>query len=371
MTSGYLAARRAQINDINTGTSGSQATMSIYTQAAAASNSTAFDFGLLVENAIPSTQTVNYQTKTGINGSSYNAGSGTVGILRGGLFTATHAGNNTAALAVGLAANGINSSSYAISNISGANIAGFNSGTGSASNLYGVNSGATNSSTGTVSNAYGLYSSVTNSVAGGTITTAYGLYLTKTNAGTITNNYGIYQADTSTNYFNGNVGIGTAAPAQKLDVYGNIAINGTSICTSAGCTSSSDRTLKENIQPLQKSLDKVLKLQGVEYDYKDKQKFTDKHQIGVIAQDVEKVYPEVVLKDSKTGLRSVAYDHLVGPLIEAFKSLYGRLVGVETRQAAQEREIASLKEENAAKARELKSIKAYLCAKDPNAPICH
>jgi len=112
----------------------------------------------------------------------------------------------------------------------------------------------------------------------------------------------------------GNVGIGTISPGYKIDVNGDINIDsthalrfaGTSVCTSAGCTSSSDRTLKEHIQPLQDSLDKVLKPQGVEYDYKDKAKFTEKHQVGVIAQDVEKVYPEVVNTDSKTGLKAVA-----------------------------------------------------------------
>ncbi|MGE5084965.1 MAG: tail fiber domain-containing protein, partial [Bacillota bacterium] len=175
----------------------------------------------------------------------------------------------------------------------------------------------------------------------------------------------------------GNVGIGTTTPGYKLDVNGdaNIAsgsalrFGGTQVCTSAGCTSSSDRNLKENIQPLQNSLEKVLKLQGVEYDYKDKVKFTDKHQVGVIAQDVEKVYPEVVLKDPKTGLRSVAYDHLVGPLIEAFKSLYNRVVGIETRQATQDRMIASkadrseveaVKAENAKLKQENAALKARL-----------
>ncbi|MFM6927976.1 MAG: tail fiber domain-containing protein, partial [Bdellovibrio sp.] len=153
----------------------------------------------------------------------------------------------------------------------------------------------------------------------------------------------------------GNLGIGITNPGYKLDVNGdtNIAsgsalrFGGTQVCTSAGCTSSSDRNLKESIQPLQNSLEKILKLQGVEYDYKDKVKFTDKHQVGVIAQDVEKVYPEVVLKDPKTGLRSVAYDHLVGPLIEAFKSLYQRVVGIEAHQATQDRMIASKADQEA------------------------
>jgi hypothetical protein len=145
----------------------------------------------------------------------------------------------------------------------------------------------------------------------------------------------------------GNVGVGTTSPGYTLDINGDINIrptyalrfSGTSVCTSAGCTSSSDRSLKEHIQPLQDSLDKVLKLQGVDYDYKDKTKFTDKHQIGVIAQDVEKIYPEVVNTDPKSGLKSVAYDHLIAPLIEAFKTLFFRVLSIESHQTILDRQI--------------------------------
>jgi hypothetical protein len=190
----------------------------------------------------------------------------------------------------------------------------------------------------------------------------------------------------------GNVGIGTNVAGYKLSVNGDVNMTsshalrfgGTSVCTSSGCTSSSDRTLKEHIGPLQNSLDKVLKLQGVEYDYKDKTKFTDKHQIGVIAQDVEKVYPEVVIQDSKTGLRSVAYDHLVAPLIEAVKELHQKLneltdsvTKVSAEQTKQARDIASvqaenekLKIENQDKTKQLEAMKTYLCSKDPSATIC-
>lgn len=152
----------------------------------------------------------------------------------------------------------------------------------------------------------------------------------------------------------GNVGIGVSAPSYRLDVNGdtNIAaasalrFGGTQVCTSAGCTSSSDRRLKENIHPLESSLEKIMQIQGVEYDYKDKAKFGDKHQIGVIAQDVEKIYPEVVITDSKTKLKSVAYDHLIAPMIEAVKTLYGRILGVEKQQAVQVRQIASKAEQS-------------------------
>ena len=60
------------------------------------------------------------------------------------------------------------------------------------------------------------------------------------------------------------------------------------------------------------ALEKVLSLRGVEYDRID----SGDHQIGVIAQEIEKTVPEVVYGDE---IKSVAYGNLVGLLIEAIK----------------------------------------------------
>ncbi|WP_413574872.1 tail fiber domain-containing protein [Bdellovibrio sp. HCB290] len=151
----------------------------------------------------------------------------------------------------------------------------------------------------------------------------------------------------------GFIGMGNSAPAYKLDVNGDInvangfvyRVNGVQICSSTGCTTSSDRNLKENIIPLENSLENILKLEGVAYQYRDKTVYTDKDQIGVIAQDVEKVFPQVVITDKKTGFKAVAYDHLVAPLIEAVKSLYARLVSTEESVANHERRLASLEDQ--------------------------
>jgi len=231
------------------------------------------------------------------------------------------------------------------------------------------------------------------------------LYLNGTSGGTFLRRNGIqngiefFTNSTSRMFISdspGNVGIGSTSPAYKLDVNGDINIAsaralrfaGTSVCTSAGCTSSSDERLKENIKSLDNSLDKILQLRGVEYDYIDKAKYGDGHQVGVIAQEVEKVYPEVVKTDSKTGLKAVAYDHLVAPLIEAVKTIFNRITGIESNQTSQYREIASLKESKADKTmvdtkvqqleienkklkQENAAIKTYLCGKDPKPDFCN
>ena len=98
---------------------------------------------------------------------------------------------------------------------------------------------------------------------------------------------------------------GITTCAGGLDVTGDIAASGT-------VTANSDEKLKENIQTIENALEKVLSLRGVEYDRID----SGDHQIGVIAQEVEKIVPAVVYGDE---IKSVAYANLVGLLIEAIK----------------------------------------------------
>jgi hypothetical protein len=85
-------------------------------------------------------------------------------------------------------------------------------------------------------------------------------------------------------------------------------------------TAFSDERLKEDIQPISGGLDKVMQLQGVTYkrnDVKDA-----KTQIGVIAQQVEPILPEVVLTaEDKIGTKSVDYAKMTAVLIEAVKEL--------------------------------------------------
>lgn len=82
--------------------------------------------------------------------------------------------------------------------------------------------------------------------------------------------------------------------------------------------------LKRDIQPLDSSLDKVTELRGVSYKWKTDQYpdrgFRDTKQIGLIAQDVESVLPELVSTDSKE-YKAVSYDKLTAVLVEAVKEL--------------------------------------------------
>lgn len=105
----------------------------------------------------------------------------------------------------------------------------------------------------------------------------------------------------------GDVGINDTTPSYKLDVNGTIRATGDVIAYS-------DIRVKENIRTIENALDKVKKLRGVEYNKID----NPERSIGVIAQEIEDVLPEVVKEDNE-GMKSVAYGNITAVLIEAIK----------------------------------------------------
>ena len=85
-------------------------------------------------------------------------------------------------------------------------------------------------------------------------------------------------------------------------------------------TAFSDERLKSDIKTLKSSLEKVLQMRGVSYTRNDNVEGGE--QIGVIAQEVEQLYPQVVLTaDDEQGTKSVDYGRLTAVLIEAVKEL--------------------------------------------------
>jgi len=109
----------------------------------------------------------------------------------------------------------------------------------------------------------------------------------------------------------GRVGIANSNPGYILDVTGDIRATSDVIAFS-------DKRVKENINTVDNALEKVSKLRGVTYTRKD---IDDKStKVGVIAQEVLDVLPEVVSQDDK-GKYSVAYGNMAGVFIEAIKEL--------------------------------------------------
>lgn len=114
-------------------------------------------------------------------------------------------------------------------------------------------------------------------------------------------------------------GWSAAANLFQFDSSGNFTAAGNVVAYS-------DRRLKKDIEPIRSALARLLKITGVSYT----RIATGKHEIGVIAQDVEEAFPEAVSHgagDDKT--LGVAYGNLVGPVIEALREINDRLRNLE------------------------------------------
>lgn len=107
----------------------------------------------------------------------------------------------------------------------------------------------------------------------------------------------------------------------------------------------SDARLKHNIVTLDNALDRILNLRGVSYEWNQDSGFGADagRQIGFIAQEVEKVLPELV-HTGKNGYKSVAYQNVVPVLVEAVKTQQKH---IETLKAQKDTEVKALKAENA------------------------
>lgn len=106
------------------------------------------------------------------------------------------------------------------------------------------------------------------------------------------------------------LGIGSLTPTSKLDIIGDIKVTG--IITAGDFNSTSDRKLKTNIKPIENPIEKILQINGVSFNWKE----TGKATMGVIAQEVEQILPELV---SDTDPKTVNYNGLIGLLIECIK----------------------------------------------------
>jgi hypothetical protein len=93
--------------------------------------------------------------------------------------------------------------------------------------------------------------------------------------------------------------------------------------------SSSDRSLKENIRPIENALDKIEKINGVRYDWTDDYiesrggedgYFVRKKDVGLIAQEVEEVLPEIVAENGD-GHKAIKYERVIALCVEAIKEL--------------------------------------------------
>lgn len=121
---------------------------------------------------------------------------------------------------------------------------------------------------------------------------------------------------------NHSIGLGTANPSAtqgRIDASNDIV-----------AYSTSDIRLKDNIKSIDKALDKVNSIQGIEFDWIEKEEVhgNSGHDIGVIAQEIEKILPDVVTT-RENGYKAVKYEKIVPLLIEAIKDLSKQVDGLK------------------------------------------
>ena len=123
---------------------------------------------------------------------------------------------------------------------------------------------------------------------------------------------GDYGNTNTSNTLTQQVAIQYSSPALSLLInsYGVVAMQ-------YGYTGVSDERIKTNIKTIENALEKTLLLRGVEYN--DFRIEPERKRIGLIAQEVELIIPEVVRTSEEDGLKSIEYQNLVGLLIEAIK----------------------------------------------------
>lgn len=147
-----------------------------------------------------------------------------------------------------------------------------------------------------------------------------------------------------------------ATPRLSIDIGGNVTIVGT-------LTQSSDERLKKDIYNIPSSLDRLTSLNGVYYNWRQEEfpqmKFSDRHQMGVLAQQVEAVFPEAVTNNDN-GFKSVSYTMLIAPIIESLKEVKQWMTNQDQERSALKRDLASVQDENAKIKKENEDLKKDL-----------
>lgn len=131
----------------------------------------------------------------------------------------------------------------------------------------------------------------------------------------------------------GNVAIGNITPNQKLHVVGNVR--------AVGYLYGSDRRWKKDIKTIENPLEKISQFRGVNFTWKE----TGEKDMGFIAQEVEKVAPELVSDDTE-GMKAVKYGNIISIVVEALKELKLKVENLLGLQNEMKTELQRVKAEN-------------------------
>jgi hypothetical protein len=172
-------------------------------------------------------------------------------------------------------------------------------------------------------------------------------------------------------------GAGTAGTDESTGASGMLGLGSWGIyCYTGECGGSSpyvntsDARLKTDVEPIDDALDKILQLNGVYFRWIDPTKNAqDGQQMGLIAQDVQAVFPQAVTIDTTLpnalpgGTKMLAYSDLIAPIIDAIKELYADW-------SADHQTLLQLQNQVNAQQQQIDGLKTIVCQDDPNASVC-
>ena len=162
----------------------------------------------------------------------------------------------------------------------------------------------------------------------------------------------------------GNVGIGTTTPSQRLHVIGNVRVEGNIFATGTISVPPSDARLKTALEPLTGALEKLDQVQAVSFEWNALGQSLGqpggRRELGVLAQELERVYPELVTRSGPEEYRAVDYSRLTVVLLEAIKEQQHQIKAQQEELAGQREQLQTQQRELEMQREQLEALQARL-----------